>query len=72
MVAGGILSPEEQHDGDQILYVIEGQAQVRLGPKEHRLSPGAVVTIPAGIRHHVRNSGRTPLFFLTVYAPPEY
>ena len=22
--------------------------------------------------HHVRNPGRVPLFFVTVYAPPEY
>lgn len=28
--------------------------------------------IPAGARHHVRNPGRVSLFFLTVYAPPEY
>jgi mannose-6-phosphate isomerase-like protein (cupin superfamily) len=28
--------------------------------------------IPAGTRHHVRNPGSTPLFFVTVYAPPEY
>lgn len=28
--------------------------------------------IPAGARHHVRNPGARPLFFLTVYAPPVY
>jgi len=37
---------------------------------EHRVGPGALVLIPAGTRHHVRNPGRTPLFFVTVYAPP--
>jgi mannose-6-phosphate isomerase-like protein (cupin superfamily) len=40
--------------------------------REHRAGPGALLTIPAGARHHVRNPGATPLFFLTVYAPPEY
>jgi mannose-6-phosphate isomerase-like protein (cupin superfamily) len=30
------------------------------------------VLIPAGERHHVRNPGPGSLFFLTVYAPPEY
>jgi mannose-6-phosphate isomerase-like protein (cupin superfamily) len=24
------------------------------------------------VNHHVRNPGMTPLFLLTVYAPPEY
>jgi glycosyltransferase involved in cell wall biosynthesis len=32
----------------------------------------ALVMIPAGARHHVRNPGRVPLFFVTMYAPPEY
>ena len=34
--------------------------------------PGTLITIPAGANHHVRNPGSTPLFVLTVYAPPEY
>lgn len=64
--------PEEVHDADQIIYVVEGQATVRLGDREYKASPGALVMIPAGTRHHVRNPGSVPLFFLTVYAPPEY
>jgi mannose-6-phosphate isomerase-like protein (cupin superfamily) len=28
--------------------------------------------IPARTRHHVKNPGRVPLFFVTVYAPPAY
>lgn len=69
---GAAAGPEEEHDGDQIIYVIEGDAIVRLAGKEQRASPGALVMIPARTRHHVRNPGRTPLFFVTVYAPPAY
>jgi mannose-6-phosphate isomerase-like protein (cupin superfamily) len=54
------------------VYVVEGEAVVRIGEREHRAGAGALVMIPAGARHHVRNPGRTPLFFVTVYAPPEY
>jgi mannose-6-phosphate isomerase-like protein (cupin superfamily) len=64
--------PEEEHGGDQIVYVIEGQAELRVGEVPVTVGPGALVLIPAGIRHHVRNPGPEPLFFLTVYAPPEY
>jgi mannose-6-phosphate isomerase-like protein (cupin superfamily) len=64
--------PEESHVGDQIVYVIEGEALLRIGTREHRTPAGTLVTIPAGARHHVRNPGSSPLFFLTVYAPPEY
>jgi mannose-6-phosphate isomerase-like protein (cupin superfamily) len=64
--------PEERHDGDQIVYVIEGEAVLRIDAAEHHAGPGALIMIPAGARHHVSNPGRTPLFFVTVYAPPEY
>ena len=64
--------PEETHEGDQIIYIIDGEAIVRLGPQSHRALAGSLLTIPAVTRHHVSNPGREPLFFLTVYAPPAY
>jgi mannose-6-phosphate isomerase-like protein (cupin superfamily) len=69
---GADAGPEEEHEGDQILYVIEGEARVRLGGREVTAKAGALVTIPARTRHHVRSAGRDPLFVLTIYAPPAY
>jgi mannose-6-phosphate isomerase-like protein (cupin superfamily) len=69
---GQDAGPEETHAADQIVYVIEGQAEVRVGSERLTAGPGTLVVIPAGMRHHVRSAGVTPLFFLTVYAPPEY
>jgi mannose-6-phosphate isomerase-like protein (cupin superfamily) len=69
---GGDAGPEETHDADQIVYVIEGEAELRLGAERVVAGPGMLVTIPAGTPHLVRSVGTTPLFFLTVYAPPEY
>lgn len=69
---GQDAGPEETHAADQIVYVIEGGAEVRLGAERLTIGPGALVLIPAGTLHHVRSVGATPLFFLTVYAPPEY
>jgi mannose-6-phosphate isomerase-like protein (cupin superfamily) len=42
------------------------------GEKRCVAGPGSLATIPAGTPHHVRSVGTTALFFLTVYAPPEY
>jgi mannose-6-phosphate isomerase-like protein (cupin superfamily) len=70
--AGADGGPAEEHDGDQIVYVIEGEALLRVGDTEHHVRSGTIVTIPARTLHHVRNPGSSPLFFLTVYAPPEY
>ena len=69
---GEDAGPEETHPGDQIVYVVDGEAAVKLGETEHAAGPGQCLVIPAGSRHHVRNPGRVPLFFLTVYAPPVY
>jgi mannose-6-phosphate isomerase-like protein (cupin superfamily) len=69
---GADAGPAEEHGGDQIVYVIEGEAIVRIEGREHPAGAGTLVTIPAGASHHVRNPGATPLFFVTVYAPPEY
>jgi mannose-6-phosphate isomerase-like protein (cupin superfamily) len=69
---GADAGPEEEHAGDQIIYVLEGEALVRIADHEHRAGAGSLVTIPARTRHHVKNAGSVPLFFLTVYAPPAY
>jgi len=69
---GAEAGPEEEHEGDQIIYVVEGEALVRIGETGHKAAVGAIVMIPARTRHHVTNSGRVPLFFVTVYAPPAY
>jgi len=64
--------PEERHDGDQVIYVVDGEALVTVGDERRRVGRGALLVIPAGARHHVANPGSEPLFFVTVYAPPEY
>ena len=64
--------PEETHAGDQIVYVIEGEAIVTIEGRAHTARAGACALIPAGARHHVKNPGAAPLFFLSVYAPPAY
>src|SRR5262245_1247692 len=69
---GRDAGPEETHGGDQIIYVVEGEALVRVEGADHYAMTGACLLIPAGARHHVKNSGSTPLFLLTVYAPPAY
>jgi mannose-6-phosphate isomerase-like protein (cupin superfamily) len=72
IAAGQEAGPEEAHGGDQIVYVLERKAEMQVGAARLTAGPGALVPMPAGARHHVRNPGPDPLFLLTVYAPPEY
>ena len=64
--------PAETHPGDQVVFVVEGEAIVTVEGTTHQARAGACVLIPAGALHHVRNPGPQPLFFLSVYAPPAY
>ena len=64
--------PAETHPGDQVVFVVEGEAIVTVEGTAHQARAGACVLIPAGALHHVRNPGSRPLFFLSVYAPPAY
>ena len=64
--------PEEEHAGDQVVYIVEGEALMGIAGKEHHAPAGSLVMIPARTRHYVKNPGQTPLFFVTVYAPPAY
>ncbi len=78
--AGQEAGPPEVHtDSDQVFYVVEGEAEFRVWERDeegpfasHRGGPGTLVVVPAGGRHWVKSVGQVPLFFLTVYAPPEY
>lgn len=69
---GGDSGPEEIHDGDQIVYVLEGEAELEIANEKAKLASGELAVIPAGAQHHIYNAGKSQLFFLTIYAPPQY
>jgi len=69
---GADAGAEETHAVDQIIYVVEGEATVRIEEHEYHAKAGACVLIPAGAHHHVKNPGTASLFFLTIYTPPAY
>lgn len=69
---GGNAGPEEEHSGDQIIYIVEGEALVRVQDQEYHAGSGTLLTIPARTRHYFENPGAIPVFLLTIYAPPVY
>jgi mannose-6-phosphate isomerase-like protein (cupin superfamily) len=53
---GQDAGPEETHRGDQIIYVIEGEAVVRAAGREHKTGAGALVMVrnsSFSIRHSI-------------------
>ena len=45
------------HDADEILMLLDGALLIEMSGRILRLEPGDEVTIPAGVRHTVRNVG---------------
>ena len=63
---------EEIHaDNDQLLVLVKGKGEVRLEGVASAVEKGALISVPAGTRHNLVNTGDKPIRLYTVYAPPE-
>ena len=62
----------EVHDGDQILYVVEGEGEVVMEGSTKNIEKGTLIFVPAGVSHNVFNTDDEPLKLFTVYAPPQH
>lgn len=55
---------------DKVYYVIDGQAQIRIGDEERAVAAGTAALAPAGVPHAVTNPGPGRLRLLVFMAPP--
>lgn len=62
----------EVHDGDQIIYVVDGEGAAVLDQKKEEVEKGSIIFVPAGVQHNVLNTGDEPLKLFTIYAPPQH
>lgn len=64
---------EEVHaDTDQLFQVVKGEGEAVLEGTAQPLGKGALLLVPAGMRHNVRNTGDKRLRLVTIYAPPHH
>lgn len=58
-------------DGDAMLTVLEGgDAQITIGGKEHILTAGQTIVMPAGIPHAVAAQGAFKMLLTVVFPQP--
>jgi mannose-6-phosphate isomerase-like protein (cupin superfamily) len=50
---------------EEMLYLVAGEATLKMGPKEQPLSPGWFAIVPRGIERVVTRRGRNPAIFLS-------
>ena len=64
----GVSAPRHTHPGDEISYVLEGEAELLIDGEPARVvKAGEAFVIPAGKVHGARNAGTVPLRFVGVY-----
>jgi quercetin dioxygenase-like cupin family protein len=64
----GVSAPRHTHPGDEISYILEGEAELLIDGEPPRVvKAGEAFVIPAGKVHGARNSGAVPLRFVGVY-----
>ncbi len=66
----GTASDEDYHgEAEEVYYVLEGQAGVRIDGQTRIIGPSDVVVIVPGQRHKVRPEGERALVLLATCAP---
>lgn len=57
------------HEGEELLYVLEGRVRFRFGEEEALLGPGDAVQFDSSLPHTAQNAGPKPARLLMVTAP---
>ncbi len=55
---------------EEIIYVISGCGETKVGDRTLPLEPGAAVFTEPGVEHGVKNTGTEPLVLISVFSPP--
>jgi mannose-6-phosphate isomerase-like protein (cupin superfamily) len=66
---GGATTPHYHPNTEEIYYLLEGTAKMRLGDEEREVRAGDAIAIPPGQLHQIVNTGSTVLKFLCCCAP---
>jgi mannose-6-phosphate isomerase-like protein (cupin superfamily) len=69
---GEEIGAEVHETHDQFFRIEEGAGEVRIDGVSHKIKDDDAVIVPAGARHNVINTGKSPLRLYTLYGPPEH
>ena len=68
--APGKGAPTHLHAVEEVLTVLEGQAEFWIADQEETLTSGQSMIVPAGVKHGFRNTGAGTLHVLATLAAP--
>jgi mannose-6-phosphate isomerase-like protein (cupin superfamily) len=70
--AGEDIGEEVHEASDQFFRIETGTGEVWMNGVATAIKDGCAIVIPAGVRHNIKNTGRTSLKVYTLYAPPHH
>ena len=70
VVRSRLRAPTHLHAVEEVLTVLEGQAEAWLGDERSPMTAGQSLIVPAGIKHGFRNTGDTTLHVQATLAAP--
>jgi mannose-6-phosphate isomerase-like protein (cupin superfamily) len=69
---GEAIGEEVHPDNDQFFRFEAGQGEVVINGISKQVEADDAVLVPGGASHNIINTGKKPLQFYTLYAPPEH
>jgi mannose-6-phosphate isomerase-like protein (cupin superfamily) len=67
----GGSDPQSPHTEDEVYYVVQGRAQIRVGGEDRPVQSGSVVYVARNVEHRF-HSVEQALTILVFFAPAEY
>jgi mannose-6-phosphate isomerase-like protein (cupin superfamily) len=62
---------EHSHaDADEMIYIVAGEATLKLGDRTHNVGPAWLGIVPRGMSHVLTRRGRTPVVVLSIQSGP--
>ncbi len=69
-LAAGSSDPQKPHPQDEMYYVVQGKARMRVGLDDQAIGQGSVIFVEANVEHHFHEISED-LTVLVFFAPAE-
>ena len=68
-VIPGKTNPEHWHTAaEEIVYMLQGECDFRVGEESLHLKPGQTLFIPMGVKHELVNNGWDPVIYVCSFS----
>jgi quercetin dioxygenase-like cupin family protein len=69
---GSVIDPGQAahephaHEGEEIMFVLDGTAEIRMGEETRTVGASTAVFCPPNVLHGIRNAGETPIRYMII------